>query len=451
MACLPVPRCRRRLLASGWPIPLALAAFLAGSPALLSGRAAGAGRAGQSTPDCGFLTVSAHPFRERTQLLTQMGVERWHRQGFRGRGVKIAVLDSGFRGYRAHLGKTLPAHVTVRSFRADGDLEARDSQHGILCGEVLHALAPEAELLFANWDPDRAEQFLRAARWARRQGARIISCSIIMPSWSDGEGGGPVNAALAKIVGPGHRPGDILCFASAGNTAQRHWSGTFRPGKGGYHEWKSGVKDNELTPWGTDQVSVEMCWRPGAEYQLSVREAATGKVVGRSCGTIGGEGIRQRSCAVVRFTPRPRHTYHVRVEQTGGKAGRFHLVALGGGLAFSRTRGSIACPADGPAVLAVGAVNKEGQRTSYSSCGPNSRQPKPDFVATVPFPSLWRQRPFTGTSAAAPQAAGVAALWWSRFPNWTARDVRAAMKATALDLGPAGHDYETGYGRIQLP
>src|SRR5438093_8749489 len=79
----------------------------------------------------------------RLAHLAKLGVDRWHQEGFRGQGVKIAVLDSGFRGYRNFLGKGLPAKVTARSFRADGNLEARDSQHGILCGEVLHALAPD--------------------------------------------------------------------------------------------------------------------------------------------------------------------------------------------------------------------------------------------------------------------------------------------------------------------
>src|SRR5581483_9747219 len=115
------------------------------------------------------------------------------------------------------LGKALPAKVSVHSFRKDGNLEARDSQHGILCGEVIHTLAPDAELLFANWDPDSCDGFLEAARWARRQGARVISCSLIMPSWSDGEGGGRVNAELAAILGPGTALVDLLFFACAGN------------------------------------------------------------------------------------------------------------------------------------------------------------------------------------------------------------------------------------------
>src|SRR5207248_5933545 len=133
----------------------------------------------------------------------KLGVGSWHQAGLRGRGLKIAILDSGFQDYRSFLGNVLPAKVTVKSFRYDGNLEARDSQHGILCAEVIHALAPDAELLFANWEPDCSDQFLAAVRWARQQGARILSCSLIMPSWSDGEGGGTVHAELARLLGSG--------------------------------------------------------------------------------------------------------------------------------------------------------------------------------------------------------------------------------------------------------
>lgn len=176
------------------------------------------------------LSKRVAPVTPLTRHLARLGVERWHTEGFQGQGVKIAVLDSGFRGYQEYLGKGLPEKVAVRSFRKDGNLEARNSQHGILCGTVIHALAPKAELLFANWESDHPDHFLEAVRWARQQGAQIISCSVIMPSWSDGEGGGGVHKSLAAILGNGRVAGDLLCFASAGNIAQRHWSGTFHEG-----------------------------------------------------------------------------------------------------------------------------------------------------------------------------------------------------------------------------
>jgi Subtilase family len=380
---------------------------------------------------------------QREKHLASLGVPAWHAAGCRGQGVKIAILDTGFRGYRDFLGKALPAKVTVRSFRADGDLEARDSQHGILCAEVIHTLAPDAELLFATWDGDKPDQFLDAVRWARDAGARVVSCSVVMPTWSDGEGGGRIHEGLTKLLGQ-----DMLCFASAGNTAQRHWGGAFHDGGDGWHEWSTDCKDNLVVPFGGEPVSVEMCWPHGADYELDVWDATTGLEVGQSLPRGGAE----RTCAVVWVRPELRHSYRVRVRRAAGHAtGRFHLVVLGGGLEVATARASIPFPGDGPEVIAVGAVLTDGRRAAYSSCGPNSSRPKPDLVAVVPFPSQARPRPFTGTSAAAPQAAALAALLWSHSPHWSAARVHETLVGSTHDLLAPGHDDETGYGSITLP
>jgi subtilisin family serine protease len=97
-------------------------------------------------------------------------------------------------------------------------------------------------------------------------------------------------------------------------------------------------------------------------------------------------------------------------------------------------------------------VGSDGQRLAYSSCGDQALLPKPDLVAPVPFPSMWRTRPFTGTSAAAPQAAGLAALLWARQRQGTADLVRQALTAAARrTAGGSPHSLETGFGRIHLP
>jgi subtilisin family serine protease len=399
-----------------------------------------------ATPDVAPADPEPFPAQERQQHLARLGIQRWHSAGFRGQGVKIAVLDSGFRGYRRHLGQALPAQIKVRSFRADSNLEARDSEHGILCSEVIHALAPEAELLFANWDPDSPDQFLKAVRWARAEGARVVSCSLIMPSWSDGEGGGRVNTELTTILGRGCQPGDLLCFASAGNTAQRHWWGSFQDDGAGRHLWSPGRTRNELTPWSRERVSVELYAQPGDDYEVQVLDV-DGMAVGQTVRHPGSD----RAVVIVHFLPERNESYRVQLRLLRGKGKPFHLVVLGGGLEYATARGSVACPADCPTVVAVGAVNHIGIRANYSSCGPNSQRPKPDFVAPVPFTSLWRPRPFSGTSAAAPQAASLAALCWSRHPDWSAEQVREALRESARDLGPRGHDWETGYGMIALP
>jgi subtilisin family serine protease len=375
-------------------------------------------------------------------------VDGWHAAGHRGRGVAVAVLDTGFSGYRAFLGTALPPSVRTRSFRLDGDLEARDSQHGILCGEIIHALAPDADLVFLTWEADRPDTFVRAVAWAKEQGARVLSCSVVMPSWSDGEGGGPVHSDLARIAGGGESAADLVCCACAGNTAQRHWHGPFRPDALGYHQWSAGQRDNGLTPWGEDErVSVELCWPAGSAYTVHVHDAATGAEIGRAPlqTPTGGH------CGVVRFAPTRGARYSVRVRHAGGPAAPFHLAVLGGWLDWYHERGSIPFPADGPEFVAVGALEATGRRAVYSSCGPNSALPKPDFVAVVPVLTACRGKPFAGTSAAAPQAAGLAALCLGRYPDWTPQRVRAFLRDTATDIAPPGHDWETGYGLLRLP
>lgn len=389
-------------------------------------------------------STSAAPQAQLAQL-QRLGVLSWQHAGYRGQGVKVAVLDSGFRGYEKFLGNALPAHVTARSFRADGDLQAKNSQHGILCAEVVHTLAPDAQILLANWDPHQPDEFVQAVRWAKEQGAQVISCSLIMPSWSDGDGGGALHDQLKEILGDGSHTGDLLFFASAGNTAQRHWSGPFHDAGDGYHAWQPGRTDDLLTPWGNDEVSVELYAHTGSNYELTVSDHETGEAIGTS------RTRAERCSAVVHFMPTSGHTYQVRVRLCEGEGGRFHLVALGAGLDCATSEGSVAFPADGAEIVAVGAVSAAGDRLAYSSCGGEGGCLKPDLVAPVPFPSSWRSKPFSGTSAAAPEAAGLAALCWSRHSEATAREIRAVLQHSARDLGPPGYDRETGYGMIRLP
>lgn len=393
----------------------------------------------------------------RAGLLDRLGIPAWHAQGWRGQGSKVAVLDSGFHGYKAYLGTALPPTVRTRSFRFDGNLEAKDSTHGILCAEVIHALAPKAELLLANWEPECPEQFLAAVRWAKAQGARIVSCSIIMPSWSDCEGNGRIHEELARLLGDGDRAGDALFFASAGNTAQRHWCGPFEDGGDGDHIWRDAAgavhRENEIQPWSGERVSVELCCPGASVFEVTVTEAGTGKVVSRARSMEGESGA---GSAVAAFLPQPGSDYRVRVRRLGNpqtgepSPSSFHLVVLGGGLRYTSSVGSIPFPGDGGEVIAVGAVNATGRRLAYSSCGSPNGPIKPELVAVVPFPSGWRPRPFAGTSAAAPQASALAAVLWSRHTDWNAGQIRAALRNGARPCSANSPNCETGHGSLRL-
>src|SRR5437588_2316879 len=61
------------------------------------------------TPAKGMADWVADP-QQRSHVL-RLGVQRLFEQGFRGQGMKVAILDSGLQGYRAYLGKGLPSYV----------------------------------------------------------------------------------------------------------------------------------------------------------------------------------------------------------------------------------------------------------------------------------------------------------------------------------------------------
>ncbi len=63
----------------------------------------------QAAPDGPGSAAIDSPSRQ--QHLERLGVPPWHEKGYRGQGVRVAILDSGFRGYRGFLGKGLPRSV----------------------------------------------------------------------------------------------------------------------------------------------------------------------------------------------------------------------------------------------------------------------------------------------------------------------------------------------------
>ncbi|NVK22007.1 MAG: S8 family serine peptidase [Kangiellaceae bacterium] len=56
---------------------------------------------------------------------------------------------------------------------------------------------------------------------------------------------------------------------------------------------------------------------------------------------------------------------------------------------------------------------------------------------------------FSGTSMATPTVAGAAALVWSNHPSCSGEEIRAALKASAQDIGDPGHDVHFGYGIVK--
>jgi subtilisin family serine protease len=374
-----------------------------------------------------------------------LGVTAWHEAGHKGRGIKVLVLDQEFRNYPAALGNILPERVEARSFRFSGNIQATSGGHGIRCAEIVHTLAPEAELLFADWQTDRPQTFLDAVAWARRRGVRIITCSYGMPTWSDGAGGGVVHDRLRDLVGSGSKDGDLLFFASAGNRARGHWTGAFRPDDDGYHQWEDGNPINEIRTKSQKPIWVYLYGPSGSRYVLQVYDRTTKTAVTR---VVSADVGLQVSTVKTSFHALPDHAYELHVWHQAGGTGRFHVAVKNATLSCSKPGASVAFPADGDEVLAIGALNPDRTRHPTSSFGPAGDVAKPNFMTFFRFTYASGDRSFTGTSAASAEAAGLTAALWSRHPDWSAADVRKALRRDALPLKVKG---ETGAGMLHLP
>jgi serine protease AprX len=108
----------------------------------------------------------------------------------------------------------------------------------------------------------------------------------------------------------------------------------------------------------------------------------------------------------------------------------------------------IIAPADGDSVIAVGAVDLQGQITSFSSAGPTyDGRIKPDVVAcgvnTYCASPYGGYTHIGGTSLSTPLVAGVCALLLEIHPDWTPIQVREALWTTASQ---ADHPDDSLYG-----
>ncbi|WP_165894972.1 S8 family peptidase [Tepidibacillus fermentans] len=98
-------------------------------------------------------------------------------------------------------------------------------------------------------------------------------------------------------------------------------------------------------------------------------------------------------------------------------------------------------------VLSVGAVNQNDQHARYSNYGQQLDVVAPgDNIYTTELGGGYTTN--SGTSMAAPQVAGLAALLYQKYPNLTPKEVENIIKFSADDVDQVGWDEKTGFGKI---
>jgi len=108
---------------------------------------------------------------------------------------------------------------------------------------------------------------------------------------------------------------------------------------------------------------------------------------------------------------------------------------------------SIKYPAGFQTVLAVGGIGLDNEIESRSNHGSELDIVAPWIVYTTALGGRYEYK--EGSSMAAPQVAGVAALIWSKYPELKAHQVRSLLTQTAEDVNKPGWDPYTGYGLLR--
>ena len=103
---------------------------------------------------------------------------RWHERT--GRGVRIAVIDSGIHADHPHIGG-IAGGTSVCGQEADSDVTDRIG-HGTAVAAAIREKAPHAELyavkVFDRTLSTTTDRLVRAIYWAAAAGARVINLSL---------------------------------------------------------------------------------------------------------------------------------------------------------------------------------------------------------------------------------------------------------------------------------
>jgi subtilisin family serine protease len=379
----------------------------------------------------------------------------WHEKGFTGKGVKVAVIDGGFEGLSERQAEgEMPANVVTQDIC--GGAFATATEHGTAVAEIVHEMAPDAQLYLICVDTE--VDLAAAEAYARSQGVQVINHSVGWEGpWRD-DGSGPVDAIVADA-----RANGILWVNSAGNEAESHWSGTYNP-SGNLHLWNPNgdVGNSFILPSG-EPICGFLKWDewPAAksDFDLGLFLSGANVLLASSEDEQTGsqppfEGLCfEQSSGVDLVAFWAIRGYRVM------SSPRLDLDSWSPPLEYETPAGSVADPATSPAALAVGALCWQSRQLEpYSSQGPTiDGRMKPDIVGHDSVSGStygafsYCPSAFAGTSASSPEVAGAAALVKQAYPKFGPDQIKQLLMRSARDLGPAGADSTFGAGELQLP
>ena len=418
-----------------------------------------------------------------------------------GTGVNIGVLSDGVDSLAAiQATGDLPAVTVLPGQAGSGD-------EGTAMLEIVHDLAPNAQLFFATALPNPT-QFAQNIRDLQAAGCDIIIDDFTYfvetpfqngqaPSVTSPTNGGAIIEAVNDVTALG-----ALFFSSAANSGNLDdgtagvWEGDFvdggaapapiPPGSGNVHNF--GPQNFDVLTVGTGAINLKWSDPLGGssnDYDLYLLNSAGTAIIASSLNAQSGtQDPFEQISSMAGFAA---NTRLVIVRFSG--AGRFlHLNTNRGRLSIATsgvTFGHNAC-ANGYSVAAVPAhdpfapgnptgpfpdlftssqlselFTSDGPRRIFFNADSSAITPgnfsstgglllqKPDISAAdgvmCAAPGF---NPFFGTSASAPHAGAIAALVKSFNPALTPAQIRTILISTAIDIEAAGWDRDTGFGIV---